>query len=143
MGDFAGQHKNKEGCMDTRRWNRSTTVILFSIFVHGMALVSRPGFAAVNLVEMPKDHNQWVLPGQYFSVHRYSELNQITAANVKNLKVAWTFSTGVLRGHDGTPLVVGDTMYLVAPFPNLVYALDLSKPGAPVKWKYQPKQDEA
>ena len=92
---------------------------------------------------MQKDHNQWVLPGQNYASHRYSELNQITTANVKNLKVAWTFSTGVLRGHEGTPLVVGDTMYVVTPFPNIVYALDLTKPGAPVKWKYEPKQDEA
>ncbi len=27
------------------------------------------------------------------------------------------------------------------PFPNIVYALDLTKEGAPVKWKYTPKQD--
>jgi len=93
------------------------------------------------LVEMQKDPGQWVLPGKNYSLTRYSELNQITAANVKNLKVAWTFSTGVLRGHEGAPLVVGDTMYVVTPFPNIVYALDLTKPGAPVKWKYEPRQD--
>ena len=115
--------------MDTRRWHCSATVVLFSVFVAGMALCSSPGFAADNLVEMQKDPNQWVLPAQNYASHRYSELNQITAGNVKNLKVAWTFSTGVLRGHEGTPLVVGDTMYLVTPFPNIVYALDLSKPG--------------
>jgi lanthanide-dependent methanol dehydrogenase len=62
---------------------------------------------------------------------------------VKDLKVAWTFSTGVLRGHEGGPLVVGSTMYVHTPFPNIVYALDLSKDGAPVKWKYTPKQDPA
>jgi PQQ-dependent dehydrogenase (methanol/ethanol family) len=129
--------------MDTRRWKRSTAVALLSVFVAGLSCFSRPGFAADNLVEMQKDHNQWVLPAQNYASHRYSELDQITAANVKNLKVAWTFSTGVLRGHEGSPLVVGDTMYLVSPFPNLVYALDLSKPGTPVKWKYEPKQDEA
>lgn len=70
-------------------------------------------------------------------------MGEINAANVKTLKVAWSFSTGVLRGHEGEPLVVGSTMYLATPFPNNVYALDLSKEGAPVKWRYAPKQDAA
>jgi glucose dehydrogenase len=48
---------------------------------------------------------------------------------VKDLKVAWTFSTGVLRGHEGSPLVIGDTMYVHTPFPNNVFALDLNEPG--------------
>ena len=67
---------------------------------------------------------------------RYSSVNEINTENVKNLKVAWSFSTGVLRGHEGEPLVVNNTMYVHTPFPNIVYALDLSKEGAPVKWKY-------
>ncbi|MGH6864106.1 MAG: PQQ-dependent dehydrogenase, methanol/ethanol family, partial [Methylocella sp.] len=56
------------------------------------------------------------------------------------LQVAWTFSTGVLRGHEGAPLVVGDVMYIVTPFPNTVYALDLNHEGT-IIWKYEPKQD--
>ena len=58
---------------------------------------------------------------------------EINAGNVKNLKLAWTFSTGVLRGQEAAPLVVGNTMYVVTPFPNIVYALDLTKPGAPIE----------
>src|SRR5437868_15449023 len=72
---------------------------------------------------------------------RYSGLDSINAGNIKDLKVAWTFSTGVLRGHEGGPLVIGTTMYVHTPFPNIIYALDLSKEGAPIKWKYVPKQD--
>jgi glucose dehydrogenase len=34
-------------------------------------------------------------------------------------------------------------MYIVTPYPNIVYALDLSKPGAPMKWKYEPKPEPA
>ena len=83
------------------------------------------------------------MPNKNASATRYSELGEITADNVKNLKVAWTFSTGVLRGHEGEPLVIGNTMYVQTPFPNIVYALDLSKEGAPIKWKYVPKQDPA
>ena len=59
------------------------------------------------------------------SATRYSTVNEINTENVKNLKVAWSFSTGVLRGHEGEPLVVDNTMYVHTPFPNIVYALDL------------------
>jgi lanthanide-dependent methanol dehydrogenase len=86
---------------------------------------------------------EWAMPNKNASATRYSDLGQITAENVKDLKVAWTFSTGVLRGHEGEPIVVGNTMYLTTPFPNIVYALDLTKEGAPIKWKYTPKQDPA
>ena len=60
---------------------------------------------------------------------RYSKLNQINKDNVKSLQVKWTFSTGVLRGHEGGPLVIGDVMYVHTPFPNIVYALDLKNDG--------------
>src|SRR5690606_16118368 len=70
-----------------------------------------------------------------------SELDQINTQNVKDLKVAWTFSTGTLNGLEGAPLVVNNTMYFVTSFPNIVYALDLTKPGAPIKWMYKPNQD--
>ena len=73
---------------------------------------------------------------------RYSRLDQITAANVGKLAVAWTFSTGVLRGHEGSPLVVDGVMYVHTPFPNIVYALDLEHDGR-ILWKYEPKQDRA
>jgi lanthanide-dependent methanol dehydrogenase len=70
----------------------------------------------------------------------YSTLKQINTGNVGKLQVAWTFSTGVLRGHEGAPLVIGDVMYVHAPFPNTVFALDLNHDGT-IIWKYEPKQD--
>ena len=80
----------------------------------------------------------WYSTGRDYSLQRFSPLKQITTANVKDLNVAWTFSTGTLRGHEGSPLVVGNVMYVNTPFPNIVYALDLAKPGAPMIWKYVP-----
>ena len=53
---------------------------------------------------------------------------------------ALDISTGVLRGHEGGPLVIGDTMYVHTPFPNTVYALDLNHDGK-IIWKYEPRQD--
>jgi PQQ-dependent dehydrogenase (methanol/ethanol family) len=84
------------------------------------------------------DGGQWVMPARDYASTRYSALDQVNRANVKNLKVAFTFSMGVNRGQEAAPLVVGDTMYLIAPYPNYLYALDLARPGAPMKWKFEP-----
>src|SRR5262245_52072328 len=63
--------------------------------------------------------NEWTMPNKDAASTRYSTLDEINAGNVKTLKVAWTFSTGVLRGHEGGPLVVNNTMYLSTPYPNI------------------------
>jgi len=89
------------------------------------------------------DDGQWLMPARNYASTRYSGLNQITADNVGQLKLAWTFSTGLTRGHEAAPLVVDSTMYVVTPFPNFLYALDLSQPGAPLKWTYKPDPDLA
>ena len=81
--------------------------------------------------------------GQELCCTRYSELDEITADNVKNLQVAFTFSLGVNKGQEAAPLVVGNTMYIVTPYPNILYALDLTKPGAPMKWKFEPNPEPA
>lgn len=86
------------------------------------------------------DPNQWAIQTGDYSNQRYSKLDQINKDNVGDLQVAWTFSTGVLRGHEGSPLVIGNVMYVHTPFPNIVYALDLANEGK-IIWKYEPKQD--
>jgi PQQ-dependent dehydrogenase (methanol/ethanol family) len=105
-----------------------------------IALTASYASANDELLKLEKDPNQWVMPSGNYSGTRYSELKDINATNVSKLHVAWTFSTGVLRGHEGGPLVIGDTMYVHTPFPNIVYALDLND-GGKIKWKYEPKQD--
>src|SRR5690349_19876188 len=86
---------------------------------------------------------EWQMPAGDYASSRFSDLDQITPANAANLKAAWTFSTGVLRGHEGQPLVVNNTMYLVTPYPNVSYALDLATPGQPLKWKFRPENAQA
>jgi PQQ-dependent dehydrogenase (methanol/ethanol family) len=106
----------------------------------GVAMLACPALANDKLIQLEGDANQWVSPTQNYANTRFSTLDQINKSNVKNLQVAWTFSTGVLRGHEGGPLVIGDTMYVHTPFPNIVYSLDLNNDGA-IKWKYEPVQD--
>jgi len=84
------------------------------------------------------EDGQWTMPAKDYSSTRYSGLNQINADNATRLHPVWTFSTGVLAGHEGQPLVVNNTMYVVTPFPNVLYAFDLTKEGYPLKWKYRP-----
>ncbi|WP_393996109.1 lanthanide-dependent methanol dehydrogenase XoxF5 [Xanthobacter cornucopiae] len=104
------------------------------------AFFGAPAMANDGVLKLTQDPNQWVLQTGDYANTRHSKLKQITADNVNKLQVAWTFSTGVLRGHEGSPLVVGDVMYVHTPFPNVVYALDLKDEGR-IIWKYEPKQD--
>lgn len=99
-----------------------------------------PVFANAQLLNLQQNPNLWVMPAGDYANTRYSALDQINANNAKDLKVAWTFSTGVLRGHEGGPLVLGDVMYVHTPFPNKVFALDLRKEGK-ILWRYEPRQD--
>ena len=115
-----------------------------SMFKQGaiaMAVAAVPGLALANadLGKLMKDPKNWAAQAGDFSNQRYSDLKQINKSNVKDLKVAWTFSTGVLRGHEGGPLVIGDTLYVHSAFPNKVFAIDLETQK--IKWKYEPKQD--
>ncbi|HEY2530680.1 MAG TPA: lanthanide-dependent methanol dehydrogenase XoxF5 [Xanthobacteraceae bacterium] len=104
------------------------------------ALAAGSVSAQNDLAKMSQNSNDWVMQSKNYANTRYSTLKQINAGNVGKLQVAWTFSTGVLRGHEGGPLVVGDVMYVHTPFPNIVYALDLNHDGK-ILWKYEPKQD--
>jgi lanthanide-dependent methanol dehydrogenase len=104
------------------------------------AAFAAPALANDSVVKCIADANNWCMQQGNYSATRYSELDQINTKNVNTLKVAWTFSTGVLRGHEGSPLVVGSTMWLHTPFPNIVYALNLDDENK-IIWKYEPKQD--
>jgi len=97
--------------------------------------------ADVQLDRVQQDPANWAAQAGDNYNQRYSTLKQVNAGNVGKLQAAWTFSTGVLRGHEGSPLVIGDVMYIHTPFPNNVFAMDLKTQE--ILWKYEPKQDAA
>jgi PQQ-dependent dehydrogenase (methanol/ethanol family) len=101
-----------------------------------------PASANDDVLKQTANPDQWARVEGDYAATRYSTLNQITTDNVDQLKVAWTFSTGVLRGHESAPLVIGNMMYMVTPFPNIVYALNLADDHK-IEWTYTPKQDPA
>ncbi len=116
------------GCIS--RWRRTanvlTTLGCLSVLAAGPALAQAGA------------DGEWTMPAKDYSSTRFSKLAEITPANATRLRPVWTFSTGVLAGHQGQPLVVKNTMYVVTPWPNVLYAFDLTKEGYPLKWKYRP-----
>jgi PQQ-dependent dehydrogenase (methanol/ethanol family) len=106
-----------------------------------IASVSTTAFADGSVDTMSENADQWVIPlGSYHGI-RHSKLSQITVDNAKKLRVAWTMSTGTLRGQEGQPLVIGNMMYFESSYPNFIYAVDLDNIGHMV-WKFAPEQDK-
>ncbi|MBP6249811.1 MAG: methanol/ethanol family PQQ-dependent dehydrogenase [Leptothrix sp. (in: Bacteria)] len=125
----------------TARANRSKSRWL--VGSAGLALLGVPvlGHANADVEKNIANPNNWAMQAGDMYNQRYSKLKQINKGNVGKMQVAWTFSTGVLRGHEGSPLVIDGTMFLHSPFPNKVFAIDLETQK--IKWKYEPKQDPA
>src|SRR5262249_6552001 len=103
--------------------------LLTTFCIGAVAVFASAAHANDELIRLSQTPKDGLVGGGYYHTQPFSNLNQITADNVGKLQVAWTFSTGVLRGHEGGPLVIGDVMYVHGPFPNPVYALDLNNDG--------------
>ncbi|MCB1754042.1 MAG: methanol/ethanol family PQQ-dependent dehydrogenase [Gammaproteobacteria bacterium] len=105
------------------------------------AAIALPAIGTANdsVKEAISNPANWAIWGGNYAGQRYSQLNQINKDNVGNLQVAYTFSTGVLRGHEGGPLVVGDTLYVHSAFPNKVFSMNLKDQF--LNWMYEPKQN--
>ena len=102
---------------------------LFGVAASSAAAASQLPVAPLSAA--PAEDGQWTMPAKNFASTRYSALDQIKASNVKSLGLAFTFSTGVARGQEAAPIIVGDTMYVVTPYPNYLYALDLKNGRTP------------
>ena len=115
------------------------SVLMRGAVLAAAAVISTSALADADLDAKIADSANWAAQAGDYANHRHSALKQISESNVGKLQVAWTMSTGVLRGHEGSPLVIGDTMYIHTPFPNNVYAVNLK--DQTYRWKYEPKQD--
>ena len=87
----------------------------------------------------PQDDGQWTMPSKNYASTRFTSLDELTPANVKQLQPQFSFSLGVNKGQEAAPIVADNTLFVVTAYPNYVYALDLTKPGAPLKWKFEPR----
>lgn len=84
---------------------------------------------------------EWTTPAGTVQGTRFSSLAQITPANAGTLVEEFAVPTGTTASHQGQPLVVGSTMYVVTPYPNKLIAIDLGNRGAK-KWTFSPNPDE-
>ena len=102
------------------------------------AALAAPARADDALDTASADPNGWAMYGRGYDNTRFSPLKQINAANVANLKLAYSIQLGSLRSNESTPIVIGDTMYVSTSWgPRYVYALDAAT-GAR-KWTYEPE----
>jgi lanthanide-dependent methanol dehydrogenase len=118
----------------------SRSLVVTALTTGLFTLSCAAAMADADLDQQMKNPDNWAAQAGDYANHRWSDLKQINAGNVGKLQVAWTMSTGVLRGHEGSPLVIGDTLYLQTPFPNNVYAVNLK--DQTFRWKYEPRQDK-
>jgi methanol dehydrogenase (cytochrome c) subunit 1 len=123
----------------TRFALKAGTAVLLAV---SSLAISNLASANTDLDKLSKQNTNWVMQTKDYSATHYSEMYDINVTNVKNLKVAWSFSTGVLNGHEGGPLVVDGIMYVHTPYPNNIFALDLKEPDK-IIWQYKPKQNPA
>jgi lanthanide-dependent methanol dehydrogenase len=124
--------------MEFKRW---PSWLMTLAVAASFAAYTQRAQANADLEKKIANPSNWAMQAGNMHNQRYSPLKQINTSNVNKLQVAWTFSTGVLRGHEGSPLVVDGVMYLVSPFPNKVFAINLDTQE--ILWKYEPKQDPA
>jgi lanthanide-dependent methanol dehydrogenase len=119
--------------------SRNRTVVRIAV----LAVILGLGIPSVthgqqSLLTLQKDPKQWVMPNGNYSGWNYSGLDQINLSNAQNLTMAWSMQLGILDAHEAAPLVIGNTMYIVTPKPNYVYALDLTRDGV-IKWEFRPE----
>jgi glucose dehydrogenase len=92
----------------------ASLVALFASFACLTLAPAQPGspgpMPAPPASAAPAEDGQWTMPAKNHASTRYSGLAEITTENVKNLQVAFTFSTGVNRGQEAAPIVVGSTI---------------------------------
>ena len=107
------------------------SIVLLSCF----AIQACTGLANNHSVQQLSVSNKdWPSFGGDYTNQHLSPLTQINLQNVKNLKLAWQFKSGVVASFQATPIVTNGVMYVALPF-NHVVALD-AKTGKEL-WRYQ------
>ncbi|TFI58881.1 PQQ-dependent dehydrogenase, methanol/ethanol family [Sphingomonas parva] len=129
---------------------RHALVIRSKVALLAFLLLACPGSQAVGqgngarapAAASPPDDGQWTMAAKDYASTRFSALGEINRANVSRLKLAFSFDTQNRRGHEAAPLVVGSMMYIITPYPNHVWALDLARGGRLV-WVFRPRPKPA
>ena len=114
-------------------WVSLSAMCLLSLRVHGQVTSQR-------LAAAPNEPQNWLTYSGNYSSTRYSPLDQITPANVRNLKLQLVYQAPVAGNWQTTPLVVDGMMYITQRL-NDVVALDAKLGRAFWIYRYTPAQD--
>jgi len=114
-----------------------SVALVLSSFLGAPTEAAKPAAAidGAALSNVESRHGEWLTHGRDYAETRYSPLDQITADNVKDLGLAWSFSTDTQRGLEATPLIVDGVMYTTGAW-SIVFAVD-ARTGREL-WKYDP-----
>ena len=116
-------------------WFRSLFAVALLGGVASAALAADYAPVTDERLKNPEAQNWLSWRGNYAS-WGYSPLDQITADNVKGLVPVWSYSTGLIEGHQAPPLVNNGMMFVSTPQNNVI-ALD-AKSGSEI-WRYRRK----
>jgi PQQ-dependent dehydrogenase (methanol/ethanol family) len=115
---------------------------LVTVFALGGTAVAQGVQGSEDLQAPSQDAGQWVMAAKNYDSTRFSELDQINTENVDRLQLAWSFSLGGMnRGQEAAPLIIDNTMYVVGPWPNNLFALDATT--GDLKWMFSPPTSPA
>ncbi|MDO9168468.1 MAG: methanol/ethanol family PQQ-dependent dehydrogenase [Methylobacter sp.] len=118
------------------------TAVASAVCSGALLTASMPTQANKALDRLSKEDTNWVMQTKDYSASHFSDMTQINTHNVQHLQPVWSFSTGVLNGHEGGPLVIDGIMYVHTPYPNNIFAIDLDEPDK-ILWEHKPKQNPA
>lgn len=142
-----------------RVWNFSgqllALTLIATVVAAGIAIVRDPHDLSGTLAKAgepassrtPALHaagDDWPAYGGTAFGQRYSTLDQITTGNVDQLKVAWTYRTGDIKGpndvtettYQVTPIKIGRLLYLCTPH-SIAIAVDAAT--GEERWRFDPK----
>jgi PQQ-dependent dehydrogenase (methanol/ethanol family) len=91
---------------------------------------------AARIIAADQEPENWLSHGRSYDEQRFSPLNQVNAANVADLGLAWRFDFETKRGLEATPIVVDGMMFTTGAW-SRVYALD-AKTGK-LLWEFDPE----
>jgi alcohol dehydrogenase (cytochrome c) len=107
---------------------------VLTIFIASTLLAQNVPYERI--LNAQKEPQNWLTYSGNYNGQRYSSLNQINAANVRRLQVAWVLQSGGTESHETSPIVVDGTMFITEA-PNTVKALD-ARTGN-IYWSYSKK----
>ena len=133
-----------KGQPNERFFQPFASFVVFVLFVVPISVFSVATLHAQvsfdRILRADQESQNWLTYSGTFMSQRYSQLAQITPANVKNLELQWVFQARSLEKFETTPLVVDGVMYTVQS-PNDVIAL--SADTGKTIWTYSHKPDPA